>query len=181
MFAQYQEIFKKRGHYYHQAMTLCPQARAQEFDHVIRKADVKIEDVVSEIPSGGGYLRHYLDPLASLIHIESSEGFADLYRANGAAGVIGISETHSGGDRYPGQNNQPRRLTAYPGQNGFFFEAFRVLKKRGVRSLLRACSLKPLRPNFRTDSCMIIIQPDTRDSILMGRHHKTSKKKDSVS
>ncbi len=133
MFAQYQDIFKIRGHLYHQAMALCPQTRAQEFDNVIRKADVTTEDVVCDIPSGGGYLRHYLEPPASLIHIESSEVFANLCRANGADQVLLGSLEH-----IPLRTGIVDKIISLAAlhhvrdKEGFCSEAFRVLKKGGT-------------------------------------------------
>jgi len=88
MFSGYREIFKKRGHLYHQAMTLYPSARAEEFLHIVRMADMKDGDIVCDIPSGGGYLRNFVDRTASFLHIETSEVFADLCRDNGASNVL---------------------------------------------------------------------------------------------
>ena len=88
MFETYREIFKKRGHLYHQAMTMFPQARVEEFHHIVRMADMKDGDIICDIPSGGGYLRNFVDRTASLLHIETSEVFADLCRDNGAYNVL---------------------------------------------------------------------------------------------
>jgi cyclopropane fatty-acyl-phospholipid synthase-like methyltransferase len=88
MFKAYRDIFQKRGHLYHQVMTLHPRARAEEFHHVVRMADMKDGDIICDVPSGGGYLRHFVDQTVSVIHIETSEVFADLCRANGAINVL---------------------------------------------------------------------------------------------
>lgn len=87
MFMAYGDIFQQRGHQYHQAMTLYPRARAEEFHHVVRMTDIKDGDVVCDIPSGGGYLRGFVHRTASFLHIETSEVFAGLCRANGASNV----------------------------------------------------------------------------------------------
>ncbi len=88
MFTAYRDIFKKRGHLYHQAMTLYPQARSEEFYHVVRMADIKDGDIVCDLPSGGGYLKHFVDRTISLLHMETSEVFADLCKVNGASNVL---------------------------------------------------------------------------------------------
>lgn len=88
MFTAYRDIFQKRGHLYHQAMTLYPQARTEEFHHVVRMADMKDGEIVCDVPSGGGYLRNFGDRTASFIQIETSEVFADLCRDNGASNVL---------------------------------------------------------------------------------------------
>jgi len=88
MFSAYRAIFQKRGHLYHQAMTVYPHTRAEEFHHIVRVADMKDGDIVCDIPSGGGYLRNFVDRTTSLLHIETSEVFADLCRDNGASNVL---------------------------------------------------------------------------------------------
>ncbi|MDE3220735.1 MAG: class I SAM-dependent methyltransferase [Nitrospirota bacterium] len=88
MFTAYRDIFQKRGHLYHQAMTLYPQARTEEFHHVVRMADLKDREIVCDVPSGGGYLRNFVDRTLSFIHLETSEVFADLCRDNGASNVL---------------------------------------------------------------------------------------------
>lgn len=87
MFMVYGNIFQQRGHLYHQAMTLYPQARAEEFHHIVRMADIKDGDSVCDIPSGGGYLRGFVPRTASFLHIETSEVFAGLCRSNSASNV----------------------------------------------------------------------------------------------
>jgi SAM-dependent methyltransferase len=88
MFTAYRDIFQKRGHLYHQAMALYPQARIEEFDHVLRLAELKDGDIVCDVPSGGGYLGNCVDRTASFIHIETSNVFAILCRDNGASNVL---------------------------------------------------------------------------------------------
>jgi cyclopropane fatty-acyl-phospholipid synthase-like methyltransferase len=88
MFEAYRDIFQKRGHLYHQAMTLYPQARTEEFHHVVRVAGIKDGDIVCDVPSGGGYLRNFVDRTVSFFHIETSAVFADLCRVNGVSNVL---------------------------------------------------------------------------------------------
>lgn len=88
MFSAYRDIFQKRGHLYHQAMTLHPQARAEEFHHTVRMADIKNNDIVCDIPSGGGYLRYFMNRTGTLYHMETSQVFADLCTAYGASHVF---------------------------------------------------------------------------------------------
>ena len=54
--ADYRSIFDARGDAYHRAMVEFPGARQQEFEHIVRVANVRAGQVVCDAPSGGGYL-----------------------------------------------------------------------------------------------------------------------------
>ncbi|GAB6069157.1 hypothetical protein JCM30760_02540 [Thiomicrorhabdus hydrogeniphila] len=56
----YEDIFEQRGNSYHQAMTLFPDARKQEFEQLVSRANLTPNCTVADIPSGGGYLKKYL-------------------------------------------------------------------------------------------------------------------------
>ena len=88
MFMEYSDIFEQRGRLYHQAMTLYPMARAEEFHHALRLAGVKEGNVVCDVPSGGGYLRNFYDGTASFLHVETSKVFADHCRNSGVPDVL---------------------------------------------------------------------------------------------
>jgi cyclopropane fatty-acyl-phospholipid synthase-like methyltransferase len=136
MFSEYRAIFKKRGHLYHQAMTLYPSARAEEFLHIVRMADMKDGDIVCDIPSGGGYLRHFVDRTMTLCHIETSEVFADLCRANGAVHVL-LSSL----ENIPVESGEVDKIISLAAlhhvdeKNRFFSEAYRMLRKGGTLTI----------------------------------------------
>lgn len=136
MFTTYREIFKKRGHLYHRAMTLFPQARAEEFHHVVRIADIKDGDIVCDVPSGGGYLRHFVDRTTALFHIETSEVFADLCKANGATNVLLATL-----EDIPIETGSVDKIISLAAlhhveeKERFFSEAYRMLRKGGTLTI----------------------------------------------
>lgn len=136
MFSGYRDIFKKRGHLYHQAMTLYPSARAEEFLHITRVAAMKDGDIVCDIPSGGGYLRNYIDRTASLLHIETSEVFAEFCRANGAVHVL-LSTLED----IPVESGAVDKIISLAAlhhldeKERFFSEAYRMLRKGGTLTI----------------------------------------------
>lgn len=136
MFSTYREIFKKRGHLYHQAMTMYPQARAEEFDHTVRMANMKDDDAVCDIPSGGGYLSQFVNPTVSFIHAETSDVFAKLCKWNGAANVfLGTLEN------IPLESDSVDKIISLAAlhhvdeKERFFSEAYRVLRKGGTATI----------------------------------------------
>ncbi|WP_447963849.1 class I SAM-dependent methyltransferase [Nitrospira sp. Ecomares 2.1] len=136
MFSEYRAIFKKRGHLYHQAMTLYPSARAEEFFHIVRMADMKDGDIVCDIPSGGGYLSNFVDRTTTLCHIETSEVFAALCRANGVPQVL-LSTLED----IPIQTGAVDKIISLAAlhhvdeKNRFFSEAYRMLRKGGTLTI----------------------------------------------
>jgi len=79
MFATYKEIFDVRAHKYHLAMKLAPSARDEEFLNSIAvlktQKNLKKDDVIIDIPSGGCYLKKYLPSEINYIACEESESF----------------------------------------------------------------------------------------------------------
>ena len=73
MFASYKDIFEQRGASYHKAMLMCPEARRQEFEHLIRVADLSSGQNICDVPSGGGYLQDFL-PLATPLAATAANG-----------------------------------------------------------------------------------------------------------
>ncbi|MBA3966594.1 MAG: methyltransferase domain-containing protein [Nitrospirales bacterium] len=133
MFSAYRDIFQKRGHLYHQAMTLHPQARAEEFHHTVRMADIKNNEIVCDIPSGGGYLRHFVNQTGTLYHMETSQVFADLCKANSAShaflGTLGSIPLITGSiDTLISL----AALHHVDEKKQFFFEAHRILNPGGT-------------------------------------------------
>lgn len=76
MYDTYKDIFNKRGASYHRAMTLYPLARREEFALVTGMCALRDGDVVCDVPSGGAYLRDFIDVDARIISVETSEAFA---------------------------------------------------------------------------------------------------------
>jgi len=85
MFDKYSKIFDVRGHQYHQAMAEQPNVRDQEFNNIVRIADLKEGISVFDIPSGGGYLFNYIEYDTDFTQVETSKAFYDY--ANKNAGV----------------------------------------------------------------------------------------------
>lgn len=73
----YSAIFERRGHEYHQAMQLAPNARRVEFETLFRKQPLNPGEVLFDIPSGGGYLADYISPSVQVQGFEFSKGFAN--------------------------------------------------------------------------------------------------------
>jgi SAM-dependent methyltransferase len=77
----YQEIFNQRADAYHKAMLNWPRARDQEFLAGLQGLNLVPGATLLDIPSGGGYLASYLPPDINIIHLETSELFAELGHA----------------------------------------------------------------------------------------------------
>jgi SAM-dependent methyltransferase len=136
MFSAYRDIFQKRGHLYHQAMTLYPWARAEEFHHILRMADLQDGDIVCDIPSGGGYLRIFVERTVSLLHIETSEVFADLCLSNGVSNVmLATMEDIPFGNGSVDKVLSLAALHHVDKKERFFSEANRILKKGGTLTI----------------------------------------------
>lgn len=80
--ADYAHIFDARGRLYHEAMRGWPDARDEEFQNAIQLADVRPGERVADYPSGGGYLRPYLDATVQLVLLETSRVFLDCASAD---------------------------------------------------------------------------------------------------
>lgn len=72
----YSAIFERRGHEYHLAMQLAPNARRLEFETLFKMQPVRPGEVIFDIPSGGGYLADYISVPAHVEGYEFSKGFA---------------------------------------------------------------------------------------------------------
>ena len=71
MFLNYASIFEQRGHLYQQAMTKYPDARNQEFEHLIRLSDIKTGNSICDIPCGGFYLKRFINTDSKLIGVDA--------------------------------------------------------------------------------------------------------------
>jgi SAM-dependent methyltransferase len=75
MIDTYRDIFNHRGQGYHQAMRQNGIARQAEFQQVIQLAKLAPGMTIGDIPSGGGYLKTYLNHPATVVSIETSTQF----------------------------------------------------------------------------------------------------------
>jgi hypothetical protein len=73
----YSAIFERRGHAYHLAMQLAPEARRLEFEALFSAQPLNPGEVLFDIPSGGGYLDDYISVPVQVEGFEFSKGFAD--------------------------------------------------------------------------------------------------------
>ena len=77
MFDSYKAIFDQRADSYHKAMRDFPLARAQEFEWAVHYLAVKSGNSICDIPSGGGYLRDFVQAEDCYFHfLETCENFA---------------------------------------------------------------------------------------------------------
>lgn len=65
---KYEEIFTKRGLSYHDAMSLCSDAREEEFSTLLGITSLRPDYKVADMPSGGCYLKKYIAELVSEIY-----------------------------------------------------------------------------------------------------------------
>jgi SAM-dependent methyltransferase len=95
VFDNYKDIFNARGAAYHQAMIEQPFAREQEFRTMLRLAHPADDQVIVDMPSGGGYLRHFIDADTdvTLLCVETSQAFADRVPRTARVRPI-LSELH---------------------------------------------------------------------------------------
>lgn len=82
----YAHIFDARGRRYHEAMRGWPHARDEEFQNAVQLAGVRPGERVADYPSGGGYLRPYLDATVHLVLLETSRVFLDCASASDETG-----------------------------------------------------------------------------------------------
>lgn len=133
MIDPYEEIFEKRGHLYHKAMTLYSQARREEFNNMIEIANIRVGDLICDIPSGGGYLKNFMNKKVEIVSIETSRAFAKLCRDNGNSDVL-----HANLDNLPIKTNSVDRVLTLAGLHHvenkltFYGESYRILKNNGI-------------------------------------------------
>ena len=73
----YEDIFNHRANAYHRAMEEFPSARDLEFKLLFNGISTDSARKVVDIPSGGGYLKRYLNDPVEIHELEFSEGFVD--------------------------------------------------------------------------------------------------------
>jgi len=72
----YEELFNHNGASYHAAMKLVPNARDEEFNTALSFVDLNANDVVLDVPAGGGYLKSYLPDNIDYHAYDFSNGFS---------------------------------------------------------------------------------------------------------
>lgn len=132
MLEEYEDIFKKRGDLYHHSMLLCPNAREDEFAALIKTIPENQRGLLLDIPSGGMYLKPYLDkshpnlkyegfdpsPQFTSLHagLQESFEFQNLHWEDEYADiVVTLAATHHITER-----------------EKYYQEAYRILKPGGI-------------------------------------------------
>jgi SAM-dependent methyltransferase len=130
MFDRYEEIFERRGHLYHKAMTLYPLARK---DTIIGIANIEDGVVICDVPSGGGYIKNFIDKKVDIVSIETSRGFAKLCRDNGSTEVVNANL-----NKLPIKKDSVDRVLSLAGLHhiddklSLYSESHRILRKKGL-------------------------------------------------
>ncbi len=135
----YKEIFEKRGKEYDLAMCKFPNARDEEFFNIINIADLKDNQSLLDIPSGGCYLKRYIPGSVNYLPIETTETFANFCRKNNNIEPIVVENIHN----LPFKNESIDRIISLAGihhltdkdKEKFYIESFRILKKGGIFAL----------------------------------------------
>jgi ubiquinone/menaquinone biosynthesis C-methylase UbiE len=133
MIDRYEEIFEERGYLYHKGMTLYPQARREEFSNIIKLAQIRQGDIICDIPSGGGYMKNFINTNVKIVSIETSRAFAKLCKANGNSDVA-----HTNLNNLPIKTNSVDRVLTLAGLHHvenkltFYGESYRILKNNGI-------------------------------------------------
>ena len=124
----YEEIFNHNGASYHAAMELVPNARDEEFNTALSFLNLKANDVVLDVPAGGGYLKRYLPENIEYHAYDFSTGFGE-----------NIIEVNKCTETYIPIANQSvdhivclAAMHHVENRTGFYEEAKRILKPTGT-------------------------------------------------
>jgi SAM-dependent methyltransferase len=132
MIDTYRDIFNHRGKGYHQAMRHNGIARQAEFQQVIQLAHLSPDLTIGDIPSGGGYLKTYLNRPATILSIETSTQFL-AYHPDQSLPILCKDFS-----KIPLPGNHLDRIVSLAGvhhfedQPAFYQEAHRLLKPNGL-------------------------------------------------
>ena len=124
----YQEIFQARGNSYDLAMAQYPNARDNEFITLIERLSPKADQLILDMPSGGGYLARYQSSNKQLVALDACSTFFTNH-ANTATNKV-ISKL----TKLPFANNSFDGLASLAGLHhefdklAIFQEMHRVLK-----------------------------------------------------
>ncbi|MGH1485283.1 MAG: class I SAM-dependent methyltransferase [Cellvibrionaceae bacterium] len=128
----YNSIFDIRAKSYHQAMTTWPETRRNEFDIAVKLANIKDNNIIVDIPSGGGYLSDFIPSENDIYHIETSINFAKLSKTQTDHYVILTDE-----QSIPIKNNTIDNIISIAGlhhtnnKSAVFTDMYRILKTKG--------------------------------------------------
>lgn len=134
MFDQYSSIFDKRGQSYHQAMLEQPQARIEEFNNIIKLADLEPKLKVFDIPSGGGYLKQFIDCDVDITQVETSKAFYQYAQTDTTVAHLYSEDIAA----LPVNGNVTDRIISLSGLHHiehrapFYKEAYRVIAPGGL-------------------------------------------------
>ena len=84
----YEEIFDSRGSRYDRAMRQFPDARRQEFEQLVMRAELRPEMVIADVPAGGGYLKPYLPQSCTWLGHEPCSSFTHHGKSTTGAGPL---------------------------------------------------------------------------------------------
>lgn len=127
----YGEIFNLRGGMYHEAMMMLPDARRLEFEIPLSLCNIESNDIIVDIPSGGGYIKNYLSHDTDLICLESSQQFLDFCKLKNSQAYL-FSQDH-----LPLESHSADVLISIAGlhhiedKSKIFREMHRVIKPNG--------------------------------------------------
>lgn len=130
MFENYKDIFNLRGKNYHDAMMNNLNARKNEFMNLFKYFDLNKNEIIADIPSGGGYLSNFIDKYKSLFLVDESEEF--LKRSQQKFNLINSSIND-----LPIRDEYLDKVYSLAGSHHledkkqFFNEVNRILKKNG--------------------------------------------------
>ncbi len=134
MFNQYSSIFDNRGQSYHQAMLEQPSARIDEFAHIINTANLSPGLKVFDIPSGGGYLKKFIDCDIDITQVETSKAFYDFAKLDNSVSHLQCDDVAE----LPVSDNTADRIISLSGLHHiknrvpFYNEAYRIICPGGL-------------------------------------------------
>ena len=134
MFDNYEDIFNKRGNEYNLAMTRYPAARKEEFINLINLLDLRNGDHLIDIPSGGCYLRNFIDKNMHITFVDSSQVFLSYCDEKDNVVCSDITHTPLAGGTFD-KVHSLAGIHHLRDKTEFYREAARLLKKGGIIAL----------------------------------------------
>lgn len=127
MIDTYKDIFNKRANSYHEVMTKYPDARDKEFANLIQYYKINKDDKIADMPSGGCYLKKYLDK-NTIFFLDPAQEF--LHNCSGADNTM-----HTSLENTPFKDSFFDKIYSLAGSHhidnkkNLYKEVYRVLKK----------------------------------------------------
>lgn len=116
---------------YHQAMTLCPQARRFEFEYPLALAQPRDGDVLVDFPSAGGYIGPYLRALAPRATYYAVEHSPEYAQAGLDVSAGNWRTLHFGDATVDIVLCLAALHHVFPGREMFYRECLRILRGNG--------------------------------------------------